>query len=197
MRKGALPAGTFTDDTEMALALAESLLFVNPLDPADLAARFAGWFQLGPSDVGVHTSHVLRLVSIGKTWKEALGRCRNCQPGRFEQRFADALLAGGHCPLEQPALLAAETGLQSEVTHLHADCMNACVLFSLILHKLIHRDARHTTNAAMRQAVSAAVEQVEFSDDLRTAVTLRRFGQRRTAQHAAGCCIRLRARCGR
>jgi ADP-ribosyl-[dinitrogen reductase] hydrolase len=39
MRPGRLPAGAFTDDTEMALALAESLLAQIPLNPADLAGR--------------------------------------------------------------------------------------------------------------------------------------------------------------
>ncbi len=40
MQGGRLPPGTFTDDTEMALALAESLLAHRPLDPMDLAQRF-------------------------------------------------------------------------------------------------------------------------------------------------------------
>jgi len=39
MQPGRPPAGAFTDDTEIALALAESLLAQIPLDPADLAGR--------------------------------------------------------------------------------------------------------------------------------------------------------------
>ena len=39
MKRGRLPAGTFTDDTEMALAVADSLLSAYPLDPGDLADR--------------------------------------------------------------------------------------------------------------------------------------------------------------
>ncbi len=38
MQPGRLPAGAFTDDTEMALALAESLLARFPLDADSLAA---------------------------------------------------------------------------------------------------------------------------------------------------------------
>ena len=41
MRPGPLPAGTFTDDTEMALALADSLLHHLPLDPVGRARRLA------------------------------------------------------------------------------------------------------------------------------------------------------------
>jgi ADP-ribosyl-[dinitrogen reductase] hydrolase len=61
---------------------------------------------------------------------------------------------------------------QSEVTHPHPDCVNSCVLFSLILHKLIHREANTPANAAVRQAVSASVEQVELGDELRKVVNL-------------------------
>jgi len=46
MKPGRLPAGTFTDDTEMTLALAESLVTHCPLRPPDLAQRFRG---LAPS----------------------------------------------------------------------------------------------------------------------------------------------------
>ena len=52
MQPGRLPAGAFTDDTEMALALAESLLARRPLDPADLACRFVRWYRANPPDVG-------------------------------------------------------------------------------------------------------------------------------------------------
>ena len=48
MLPGRLPAGTFTDDTEMALALADSLLAQRPLDPADLARRFVAWYAAEP-----------------------------------------------------------------------------------------------------------------------------------------------------
>ena len=45
MQAARLPAGSFTDDTEMALALAESLVARSPLDPADLAQRFVAWYR--------------------------------------------------------------------------------------------------------------------------------------------------------
>ncbi|MCX7706739.1 MAG: ADP-ribosylglycohydrolase family protein [Anaerolineae bacterium] len=72
MRPGRLPAGAFTDDTEMALALAESLLARRPLDPADLAARFVAWHCAGPADVGIQTSNVLSRIARGASWQEAV-----------------------------------------------------------------------------------------------------------------------------
>ena len=46
MRPGRLPAGAFTDDTEMALALADSLLESSPLDPENLAAALRGMVRM-------------------------------------------------------------------------------------------------------------------------------------------------------
>jgi len=66
MQAGRLPAGAFTDDTEMALALAESLLAYRPLDPADLAGRFAAWYRAGPADIGRQTRLVLKRISRGE-----------------------------------------------------------------------------------------------------------------------------------
>ena len=71
MTIGRMPAGSFTDDTEMALALAESLLAQRPLNPADLAARFVDWYRTSPPDVGVHTAQVLGRIARGVPWESA------------------------------------------------------------------------------------------------------------------------------
>jgi ADP-ribosyl-[dinitrogen reductase] hydrolase len=42
-----LAAGEWTDDTAMALCLAESLLACRPFDPGDLLGRFVRWLRLG------------------------------------------------------------------------------------------------------------------------------------------------------
>ena len=66
MRPGRLPAGTFTDDTEMALAVADSLLACSVLDGKDLAQRFVAWYRAGPADVGIHTRAVLSRMATGE-----------------------------------------------------------------------------------------------------------------------------------
>lgn len=47
-----LRPGAVTDDTEMSLVLARSLVARGGLDLADLAARLAEWLRGGPADVG-------------------------------------------------------------------------------------------------------------------------------------------------
>src|SRR5690348_14077083 len=64
----ALPAGTWTDDTSMALCLTDSLLAHPGLDPRDLMERFVGWMQRGENAVGGVC------FDIGMTTRQALRR---------------------------------------------------------------------------------------------------------------------------
>lgn len=49
----------WTDDTQMALLVAESLLACGGLDLDDVFARFREWAAAGPKDIGIQTSAVL------------------------------------------------------------------------------------------------------------------------------------------
>ncbi len=172
MIRGPLPAGSFTDDTEMALALAESLLVTSPLDTRDLAARFTGWYQCSPSDIGIHTQNVLKLISNGATWQEAAQKVQTQKPDSAANGSLMRCWPVAVARWDSPALLVAESRLQSEVTHPHPDCLNACVLINLILSDLVHRQPGSPPDAAMRQALASAVEQVDLGDDFRLMVDL-------------------------
>lgn len=65
---GAWLPGEWTDDTQMALLVAQSLLDCDGLDEADLFARFQTWAAAGPKDIGIQTAAVLR---SGKPWQDA------------------------------------------------------------------------------------------------------------------------------
>ncbi|MEV5608287.1 ADP-ribosylglycohydrolase family protein [Streptomyces sp. NPDC052225] len=56
---GGWDAGEATDDTQMAVIVAESLLDRGGLDPADLFARFQRWAAADPKDIGLQTEDVL------------------------------------------------------------------------------------------------------------------------------------------
>lgn len=60
--------GEFTDDTQMALLLAASLLERGGLDEADVFARFQQWAQAEPPDIGSQTRAVLW---SGRPWHDA------------------------------------------------------------------------------------------------------------------------------
>lgn len=64
----ALEAGQWTDDTSMALCLAESLLECNGFDPVDQMRRYVRWYRDG------HLSSTGRCFDIGGTVSSALHR---------------------------------------------------------------------------------------------------------------------------
>src|SRR5215211_1602510 len=63
--------GEITDDTQMTLALAESLACSGPLDMDDVAARFLSWFRSEPEDIGNTTRSALSYLANGVPWEEA------------------------------------------------------------------------------------------------------------------------------
>ena len=63
-----LPAGYFTDDTSMALCLAESRLERNEFDARDQMQRYVRWFRDG------HHSSTGRCFDIGNTTRDSLDR---------------------------------------------------------------------------------------------------------------------------
>ena len=63
--------GEFTDDTQMALLVAESLLENDGLDETDLFGRFVRWAEAEPPDIGNQTRAVLR---SGRPWDVAAAK---------------------------------------------------------------------------------------------------------------------------
>jgi poly(ADP-ribose) glycohydrolase ARH3 len=66
--EGRLPAGTYTDDTEMAIGLAESLVDCGGFEPADVASKFAANFTLWRG-YGSRTCGVMSKLKAGASWE--------------------------------------------------------------------------------------------------------------------------------
>ncbi len=170
MTAGRLPAGTFTDDTEMALALAESMLAHRPLDAADLARRFAMWLQSDPPDVGNHTRSVLYLIAAGIPWQEAVsvvqGRHPDSAGNGSVMRCWPVALAHPPVPvtngLNLDALLAASR-LQSQVTHPHPDCQVGSAFVNATIYALLQ-------GMAPDKAVAWALDAAAVPEPLRSVI---------------------------
>jgi ADP-ribosyl-[dinitrogen reductase] hydrolase len=165
MRNGRLPAGTFTDDTEMALALAGSILGARPvgLNPDDLARRFAIWLNSGPDDVGRHTRLVVGRIANGVPWKQASIAVQQAYPdsagnGSVMRCWPVALARWN----DLPALLA-ESALQSRVTHAHPECEAACRFINATIRQLL-------LGARPAEAVACALNEANPPGDLRRAI---------------------------
>ena len=178
MEAGRLPSGTFTDDTELSLALSESLLAHSPLDASDLVRRFVTWLQFNPPDIGVQTGQVLRLIASGYSWQDAARSVQQNNPdssGNGSLMRVWPIAAAHH---DQPGLIIAESRLQSEITHPHPDCTNACVFLNLILADLIHRDSSKPPTQALRESMAATLARVLLGSEFELMVKLAPVRQR-------------------
>jgi ADP-ribosyl-[dinitrogen reductase] hydrolase len=141
-----LEPGVWTDDTSMALALADSLLACGGLDTADLQCRFARWMEHGEySPTGT-------CFDIGITTRQALDRYRRTG-NRFAgptgedtagngslMRLAPAVLYA----LDDPTACATVAAEQSRTTHGAPQAVQACAFFADLLRRAIHGEAKHS-----------------------------------------------------
>ena len=163
MQAGRIPAGTFTDDTEMALALADSLLTHRPLDPADLARRFADWVQAGPDDVGIHTRTVLSRVAAGEPWDRAVEAVQHQRPESAGNGSVMRCWPVALAHWDDLDSLLADSRLQSRVTHPHAECVAGSAFVNLVIYHLLR-------GVAAPEAVARAMEAADLPEPLEIVV---------------------------
>lgn len=134
-----LPVGAWTDDTSMALCLAISFLESNEFDPKDQMERYRRWQQNGYlSSTGV-------CFDIGGTVADALNRF--AASGEPMSGSTHASSAGnGSLMRLAPVVEFYYPNLQkilhysqesSKTTHGAAECIDACRIFSELLHRAI------------------------------------------------------------
>ena len=130
-----LPPGGWTDDTAMALALADSLTAAEALDARDLMDRFVRWWQDGDySPVGV-------CFDIGNTTRAALDRYLQTGDPRAGSTDPRSAGNGSLMRLAPVALrfwdnrprLAATATEQSRTTHGAEEAVDACRAFAELL----------------------------------------------------------------
>jgi len=133
------PAGTITDDTEMALCIARSLAEHGTFEPKDVAARFVEWKRSGPFDIGIMTSSALQRIQNGEPWDEAGHReweasveGSNAGNGSL-MRCAPYAIAYRDAPDE----LVKVSRQSSAITHAEPRCQWSCVLFNRTLANLL------------------------------------------------------------
>jgi len=156
-----LAPGEWTDDTTMALCLAESLLAKGTVDQADLMARFAGWLQRGENTVSG------RCFDIGSTTRDAIQSFLASGNPSAGSHAASAAGNGSLVRLAPLAIFArgdralAEllAGKQSRTTHATPEVIDSCRLFTdMLIDALTGADK----TGALRQRVMALTPKVLF-----------------------------------
>lgn len=143
-----IPAGAWTDDTSMALALADSMLSVG-WDLNDQAERYLKWYRSGEYSV------TGRCFDIGMATRAALQRYERSADGRTSgdpasyssgngsiMRLAPVPMAAADLLPSNIALLAKLAAESSLPTHASEECLSACRYMALILAGLIQGEDR-------------------------------------------------------
>ncbi len=134
-----LGAGEWTDDTSMALCLADSLVACRGLDATDLMERFRRWRDEGYNSVNG------RCFDIGIATRTAVDRYVQTRDPLAGD--VDAMSAGNGCIMrlapvpifhaDDIAAAEAAAVLQSRTTHGAAECLDSCRLMTRILIALL------------------------------------------------------------
>jgi poly(ADP-ribose) glycohydrolase ARH3 len=115
----------WTDDTQMSLDLAESLIARRSLDLQDLASRFASSYRWSRG-YGAGTARVLRRVARGMDWRQANRSVH--RGGSFGNGGAMRAPVVGLFYSRRPDELAAAARVSASVTHAHPLGMEGAAL---------------------------------------------------------------------
>jgi len=157
------PAGTVTDDTDMALCIARSLAEQQTFDGQDIADRFADWYEDGPFDIGLMTADAISEYQAGTSWRDA-GR-------EVWQRRAEGSNAGNgsimrcapHAIAFAENLDALDTvsGQSSAITHHDPRCQYGCTILNHTIAGYVRGDSDPLSDAITRVDGDAPGELVE------------------------------------
>lgn len=164
-----LAPGEITDDTQMTLAIAESLALGGALDMNDIASRFLDWYRSAPKDIGNTTRAALAHLHDGRSWEEAgrlaaesgvaagNGSVMRCAPVALRYRL-------------QPEMLVQASIDTARVTHADPRCVAGAVAINAALVTLL----RGGDAEAALKAARESVDEPEISAILAAIPTLHR-----------------------
>lgn len=149
-----IPPGYWTDDTSMALCLAESILARNTVDPQDVLERFGRWYKLGENsatgrcfDIGNTTrTNIERFLKEGVIQAPDL----HYQSGNGGiMRLSPVAIRWWH----DTACAAQMAQVQSRTTHGSAECVRCASELAQILSRAIQG---HLVHAELQADVANA-----------------------------------------
>lgn len=155
------PAGTITDDTQMALCIARSLSEHGTFHPEDIASRFVEWYESGPFDIGRMTMLALSRLKHGEDWDRAGQHVWEQSP--------EGQNAGNGSVMRCPPLAIAYASDRdkiveasrhsSQITHADPRCTHGCALLNLTVAGLL-ADAESPLSDALEFIESDAPDEL-------------------------------------
>ncbi|MDE2291931.1 MAG: ADP-ribosylglycohydrolase family protein [Elusimicrobia bacterium] len=146
-----LEPGQWTDDTSMALCLAESLIERRSFDPRDQSERYLLWMESG------HLSSNGRCFDVGMTVRGALRRfartrepyCGSPDPGSAGNGSLMRLAPVPMAYARWPRMACARAAESSRTTHGAQECLDACSFFASLIIRALHGQEKGTLLAGV------------------------------------------------
>ena len=162
------PPGTLTDDTDLALCLARSLVDRGDFAPTDVAERFVAWYEAGPIGMGRLTADAVRNLQDGLSWDEAGRRVWRSRPegenagNGSVMRCAPYAIAFAHDPIR----LETVSRESSAITHADPRCTAGCAVLNATLAAILRDEADGPEAFALaRSRVDDVPEELEAGLD--------------------------------
>jgi ADP-ribosyl-[dinitrogen reductase] hydrolase len=143
-----LPAGAVTDDTEMSLCVAKSLV-ANGFSLEDIAKRFAAWLKTRPRDIGGTCRRGIRRYLVDGSLEAP--PCDADGGNGAVMRMTPIALA----TLGQPAELCAWAIGQAHLTHHHPLSDAACILVGQLIQLALVGHAKDRLAAVVDDCIES------------------------------------------
>lgn len=153
----------YTDDSEMAIGVAESLIASDRFDPDDMAMRFA--YNYNPQrGYGPGTAAIMNMINSGIHWKEA--NTKVFKEGSFGNGAAMRVAPLGLFFSRNTRRLRTAVEEASSITHRHDLGKEGAVLLAYAVSLLVQQDDMHDRNH-MIDALLGFTTSAEYTAKLR------------------------------
>jgi ADP-ribosyl-[dinitrogen reductase] hydrolase len=146
------PKGTITDDTQMTICLARSIVACGRLDPEDLARHFAGWLDYGRGK-GAATTEACRNLRRGVPWWQA--GVRSAGNGAAMRASPVGLLHP-----RSPGGIRRDGALSAVITHADGMAVGSAVAVGFLVAYLLHRPPGTLDQADLMRNLQAVLADV-------------------------------------
>ena len=160
-------AGQPTDDSELALALARSIVERGGFDEDSVAVAYGRWYASGPFDCGGTIERALSVIAGPMERPAARARDVASQTSQANGALMRVSPLGIFGHAMEPARLAELARRDASLTHAHPVCQDASALFAVTLAHAIRRGGAPDEVFAFARRWA---ETTELSADVRGAV---------------------------
>ena len=151
-------AGQATDDSELALALARTLLETGRYDREAVATAYGNWYESGPFDIGCTIGRALSAAATADTGCKAEA---SSSQAKSDSQANGSLMRISPISIwaRQPEVADRFAREDSGLTHPNQVCVDACGVFAAAIAEGIHSgDRREMLRVALAQTLTDPVK---------------------------------------